>query len=60
MAPDQRFVHLDVQTACDVGGSSPSLPEDYVRALTRQSRLDADTPEDQPPPAIAFADYGLR
>jgi DNA polymerase-3 subunit alpha len=46
------FVHLDVQSAYSVGGSSPSLPEDYVRALTRQDQTQRA--------AIALADYGLH
>jgi hypothetical protein len=57
--PQRPFVHLDVQTADSAGGTSPSLPEDYVRALARQYPLNTDTPE----PGrmyLAVADYGLH
>jgi len=57
--PPRRFVHLDVQSAFSVGGTSPSRPEDYVRALLRQYPLGPNTAE-QPRPALAIADYGLH
>jgi DNA polymerase III alpha subunit len=53
------FVHLDVQSAYSVGGTSPSLPDDCVRALAHQY---PDRPDSagQPRPALALADYGLH
>jgi DNA polymerase III alpha subunit len=57
--PQRPFVHLDVQTAYSTGGTSPSLPEDFVRALARQHPLHADTPEGQRI-YLAIADYGLH
>jgi hypothetical protein len=57
--PQRPFVHLDVQTAYSAGGSSPSLPEDYVRALGRQHPLDAKT-SDAERTYLAIADYGLH
>ena len=57
--PQRPFVHLDVQTAYSVGGTSPSLPDDYVRALGRQYPLGPDT-SDHPRPMLAIADYGLH
>jgi DNA polymerase III subunit alpha len=57
--PQRPFVHLDVQSAYSVGGTSPSLPDDYVRALVRQYPFGPDTAE-QPRPALALADYGLH
>ncbi len=47
--PQRPFVHLDVQSAYSVGGTSPSLPDDDVRALVRQYPLGPDTAE-QPRP----------
>src|SRR6266508_5148196 len=57
--PQRPFVHLDVQTAYSAGGTSPTLPADYVRALVRQHPLDADRP-DPPRMYLAVADYGLH
>ena len=57
--PQRPFVHLDVQTAYSAGGTSPSLPEDYVRALARQHPLNADTPSKQRI-YLTLADYGLH
>ena len=57
--PQRPFVHLDVQTAYSVGGTSPSLPDDYVRALGRQHPRGPDT-SDHPRPMLAIADYGLH
>src|SRR5579859_6352724 len=57
--PHRPFVHLDVQTAYSIGGTSPSLPDDYVRALGRQYPLNAETAE-HPRPCLAVADYGLH
>jgi len=57
--PQPPFVHLDVQTAYSAGGTSPSLPEDYVRALGRQHPLDART-SDAERIYLAIADYGLH
>src|SRR5262252_5012270 len=53
------FVHLDVQSAYSVGGTSPSLPDDYVRTLARQHPLGPNS-ANQPRPALALADYGLQ
>src|SRR6478609_8821188 len=55
--PQRPFVHLDVQSAFSVGGTSPSLPDDYVRALLRQHPVDSAT-DDLPRPTLALADYG--
>jgi DNA polymerase III alpha subunit len=57
--PQRPFVHLDVQTAYSTGGTSPSLPEDDVRALARQHPLDART-SDAERIYLAIADYGLH
>jgi hypothetical protein len=57
--PHRPFVHLDVQSALSVGGPSPSLPDDYVRALLRQHPLGSET-ADQPRPTLSLADYGLH
>ena len=57
--PQRPFVHLDVQTAYSGGGTSPSLPEDYVRALSRQHPLNADNPDNERL-YLAVADYGLH
>jgi DNA polymerase III alpha subunit len=57
--PQRPFVHLDVQSAYSAGGTSPSLPEDYVRALARQHPLDARTSEAERV-YLAIADYGLQ
>jgi hypothetical protein len=48
------FVHLDVQSAYSVGGTSPSLPEDYVQAVLQQYPLDANHP-DPPRPISCWA-----
>src|SRR5262252_1954864 len=56
--PQRPFVHLDVQTAYSTRGTSPSLAEDYVRALARQHPLDARA-SDAEPIYLAIADYGL-
>jgi DNA polymerase III alpha subunit len=53
-----RFVHTDVITAYSPW-CSPSTPDDYVRALSRQYPQDPDT-DNQPRPALAIADYGLH
>src|SRR5919109_260152 len=57
--PQRPFVHLDVQTAYSAGGTSPSLPEDYLRARIRQHPLNADALQEQRP-YLAVAGYGLR
>jgi DNA polymerase-3 subunit alpha len=57
--PQRPFVHLDVRTAYSAGGTSPSLPEDYVRALGRQHPLDARS-SDAERIYLAIADYGLH
>jgi DNA polymerase III alpha subunit len=57
--PQRPFVHLDVQTAYSVGGTSPTLPEEYVRALVRQHPLNAETPDAQRI-YLVVADYGLH
>ena len=57
--PQRPFVHLDVQSAFSVGGMSPTLPEDYVRALLRHYPRGPDS-QDSPRPALAIADYGLH
>ena len=57
--PQRPFVHLDVQSAFSVGGISPSLPDDYARALLQQHPLGPDT-DDRPRPALAIADHGLH
>jgi DNA polymerase-3 subunit alpha len=53
------FVHLDVISAYSKL-ASPSTPQEYVTALTRQFPLDEHTPDGEPKPAIALADYGLQ
>jgi DNA polymerase III subunit alpha len=53
-----RFVHTDVISAYSPW-CSPSTPDDYVRALTRQYSLGPES-DDQPRPALAIADYGLH
>jgi DNA polymerase-3 subunit alpha len=53
------FVHLDVISAYSKL-ASPNTPQEYVAALTRQFPLDEHTPDDEPRPAIALADYGLQ
>ncbi|MBV9601768.1 MAG: PHP domain-containing protein [Chloroflexi bacterium] len=57
--PHRPFVHLDVQSAFSVGGTSSSLPDDYIRALLRQHPLGPES-DDQPRPVLALADYGLH
>lgn len=57
--PQRPFVHLDVETAFSAGGTSPSLPEDYVRALARQHPLDSRS-SDAERIYLAIADYGLH
>jgi DNA polymerase III alpha subunit len=57
--PQRPFVHLDVQTAYSVCSTSPSSPEDYVRALARQHPLDTRT-SDAERIYLAIADYGLH
>jgi DNA polymerase III alpha subunit len=57
--PQRPFVHQHIQTAYSVGGTSPSLPEDYVRALARQHPLDART-SDAERIYLVIADYGLH
>jgi len=57
--PQRPFVHLDVQTAFSAGGTSPTLPEDHVRALVRQHPLNAEDP-DALRVYLAVADYGLH
>ena len=57
--PQRPFVHLDVQTAYSVGGTRPTLPEEYVRALIRQYPLNAEAPDAQRM-YLAVADYGLH
>jgi hypothetical protein len=57
--PHRPFVHRDVQSTLSVGGTSPSLPDDYVRALLRQHPLGPGT-DDSPRPTLALADYGLH
>ena len=57
--PPRPFVHLDIQSAFSVGGTSPSLPDDYVRALLRQHPLESAL-DDLPRPTLALADYGLH
>src|ERR687885_1627681 len=57
--PQRPFAHLDMQTAYSVGGTSPSLPEDYVRARGRQHPLNARTSEAERI-YLAIADYGLH
>jgi hypothetical protein len=53
-----RFVHTDVITAYSPW-CSPSTPDDYVRALTRQYSLGPES-DDQSRPALAIADYWLH
>jgi DNA polymerase III alpha subunit len=52
------FVHTDVISAYSPW-CSPSTPDDYVRALTRQYSLGPES-YDQPRPALAIADYRLH
>ncbi|MBV9546282.1 MAG: hypothetical protein JOY61_18080 [Chloroflexi bacterium] len=53
------FMHLDVRSSY-AGLTSPNTPQEYALTLARQFPLDERTPEDQPKPAIALADYGLQ
>jgi DNA polymerase III alpha subunit len=57
--PQRPFVHLDVQTAYSADGTSPSLPEDYVRVLASQHPLNGET-QDPRRMYLAVADYGLH
>jgi len=57
--PQRPFVHLEIQTAYSDGGTSPSLPEDYVRALGRQHPLNTRTSE-AGRIYLAIADHGLH